>query len=673
MEEQNRQLAAILFTDIVGYTAMMQKDEQIALGVTRHFIATLKKSTETCHGRILNDYGDGSLCCFPSVTEAVKAAVQIQEQLQQEPKVPLRIGIHMGELFFEENKVMGDSVNVASRIQSLAQPNTILFSREVFDKLKNQPEYKSVSLGKFEFKNVDEPLEIFALANEGLIVPKREQLSGKLKEIKQSSVGRKLFIAAVLVLVLFVAFFVYKKIFNSSGFAGEKSIAVLPFDDSGSEKMEGYISDGITQDIINKLAKISSLKKVIGWASVRTFRKTTKTIKEIAGDLGVAAILTGTFQKEDDKIRVIAELTEAETGKRLWGEKFEYKTVDISSIQTDVAEKIANALRATMTPQEQTGLSKHNTENEEAYRYYIRGRFYWSQRTKESFDSAEANYKRAIDIDPQFALAYSGLADCYTLPERVLPTAEALPIAKAYLAKALSLDSTLAEAWTSIGFMQSHFEYDWNGGKKNLEKAIRLSPNYAPAHLYYGNILLYNNGDMERGLGEVKKALELDPLSISINWSLGNRYYGARKYDLAISQFQKTLLLSPKYNNAKEWLGLSFLRKKMYGQAIEVLNSLDSTVKDKSALFSYAYALSGDKTRAEADLKKTLANPDGVSIVWLGLIYIGLKKYDEALTQLERGYTERIINNVGLKINEDYDPIRNEPRFKALLKKLNFE
>src|SRR6476620_8419686 len=178
MQEQNRQLAAILFTDIVGYTTMMQKDEQNALAVTRHFVVVLKQSAEAYHGKILNDYGDGSLCCFPSSTEAVKAAVQVQQELQQEPKVPLHIGIHVGELFFEENKVMGDSVNVASRIQSLACANSILFSKEVFDKLKKQPECKSVSLRKFEFKNVDEPLEIFALAREGLIVPKREQLTG---------------------------------------------------------------------------------------------------------------------------------------------------------------------------------------------------------------------------------------------------------------------------------------------------------------------------------------------------------------------------------------------------------------------------------------------------------------------------------------------------------------
>src|SRR4030095_841931 len=255
MQQQNRQLAAILFTDIVGYTAMMQRDEQNAVAVTRHFISTLKRSAETFHGRILNDYGDGSLCCFPSATEAVKAAVHIQQQLQQEPKVPLRIGIHVGELFFEENKVMGDSVNVASRIQSLACSNSILFSKEVFDKLKNQPEYKSVSLGKFEFKNVDEPLEIFALACEGLIVPKREQLSGKLKEIKKRSVRRKLLVASALLILLTVAFLAYRKFLTPSGFAGEKSIAVLPFENAGKDTSEGYLTDGITQDIINRLSQ----------------------------------------------------------------------------------------------------------------------------------------------------------------------------------------------------------------------------------------------------------------------------------------------------------------------------------------------------------------------------------------------------------------------------------
>lgn len=669
MEQQNRQLAAILFTDIVGYTAMMQKDEQDALAVTRHYVATLKQATETFHGRILNDYGDGSLCCFPSATEAVKAAAQIQQQLQQEPKVPLRIGIHVGELFFEESKVMGDSVNVASRIQSLGCANSILFSKEVFDKLKNQPEYRSVSLGRFEFKNVDEPLEIFALAKDGLVVPKREQLSGKLKEIKRVSTRRKSVIAAATFLLLIAAWFVYKNFAAPTGFAGEKSIAVLPFDNPGSEKMEEYVTDGITQDIISNLSKISSLKKVIGWVSVRSFKRTTKTIKEIASELGVAATLTGTFQKQDDKIRVIAELTEAETGKRLWGEDFEYKTADISTIQNDVAAKIANALAAEVTPQEQTGLSKHHTENEEAYKDYIKGRFYWNQR---SLDTAEQLFRRAIDLDPEFALAYVGIADCYTLNQKGLPSAEALSIAKAYSSKALSLDSTLAEAWTTVGFVQSHFEYDWKGGKKILEKAIRLKPNYPPAHLYYGNVLLYN-GDIDAGLKEVKKALELDPVSPQYNWTLGNRYYSTRKYELAISQFQKTLILFPNHTNAKIWIGLSYLKKKLFSGAMDYFSKLPDTIKEKSALLSYAYALSGDEAKANSELKKTLATHSDLDPYWLALIYIAMNNHNEALNQLEKGYDRKIIYMITLKIGEDFDPIRSEPRFKALLKKLNFE
>ncbi|HEU5166003.1 MAG TPA: adenylate/guanylate cyclase domain-containing protein, partial [Chitinophagaceae bacterium] len=187
MQNQSRHLAAILFTDIVGYTAMMQQNESHAVTIMKHYTSVLQKAVLAHSGQILNDYGDGNLCSFPSATEAVKCAVELQLQLQRDPAVPLRIGLHVGELFFEEGKVMGDGVNVASRIQSLGQANTILFSGEINNKIKNHPEFKSVSLGKFEFKNVDEPVEVFALANGGFTIPKREQLSGKLKEVQKRS------------------------------------------------------------------------------------------------------------------------------------------------------------------------------------------------------------------------------------------------------------------------------------------------------------------------------------------------------------------------------------------------------------------------------------------------------------------------------------------------------
>jgi class 3 adenylate cyclase/TolB-like protein/cytochrome c-type biogenesis protein CcmH/NrfG len=673
--ESSRRLAAILFTDIVGSTAIMQKDEQIAVSVNKRYVDVLRQSVLSHGGEIVNDYGDGSLCIFSSATEALRCAMEMQKKFQEQPKVPLRIGLHVGEVFFENGKVFGDGVNVASRVQSLGIANSILFSSEICSKIKNQQEFKSVSVGRFHFKNVEEPMEVFALTNEGLTVPKKEELTGKLKEIEKKSVLRKWITAVVAILLLIGSFFIYQPFFHASGFTGEKTIAVLPFENSGEPDSEEYISDGITQDIINNLSKISSLQKVIGWFSVRSFKKTTKNLKQIADELGVAAILSGTIQKHEGKLHIIAELIEVSTNKRLWGDEFEYENKDILSIQTKVAEEIVTALKANVTPEEKKNLSKHNTENVEAYKLYRKGLYFWNKRTKESFDSAEVYYKKALDLDPEYALAYSGLADCYALNNKNLSAAEALPIAKAYLAKALALDSNLAEAWTTVGFIKSHFEYDWIGGKQILEKAIRLNPNYPTAHLYYGNIFIFN-GDAERGINEVKKALELDPLSISLNWSLGNRYYDSRKYDLAIAQFQKTLELDPNYAIAKEWIGFSFSQQKKYTQAIDIFSKLPATIPERGGLLSYAYAIAGDKARAKMELDKSLKEEVTQSpflFYCLAVAYIGLENYSEALTQLEKVYEMKGIAMTGLKVLPELDPLRNEPRFKALLKKANLE
>jgi adenylate cyclase len=573
MQEQNRQLAAILFTDIVGYTAMMQKDEENALAVTRHFIATLKQSTETFHGRILNDYGDGSLCCFPTATEAVKAAAQIQQKLQQDPKVPLRIGIHVGELFFEENKVMGDSVNVASRIQSLGQANTILFSKQVLEQLKNQPECKSVSLGKFEFKNVDDPLEIFALVRDGLIVPKREQLTGKLKEIKKRSTRKKILAAAFVLILVLAAFMVFKKYSISSGFKGEKSIAVLPFENLNKDTSEEYLTDGITQDVINKLSKISSLQKVIAWFSVRGFKKTKKTLKEIADELGVAAVLTGTIQKQAGKTHIIAELVEVGTNKRLWGDDFFYVDKDILSIQSKVSREIVTALNANISTEDRRKLAKNYTENIEAYKLYRRGRSFWDKRSRESYDSAEVNYKKAIELDPDYALAYAGLADLYTFNQRGASQVDAIPIAEKYARKALELDSTLVEAQTTLVFIQSHFYFDYDGAKIKFETIIRNNPNYSIAHLYLGNVLHFT-GDVDAGLAETKKALSLDPLSTVTNYVLGRNYYFGRRYDSAIRQLKESITLNPRFPQCYTFLGYCYSQQKLYSQALEVFSRL---------------------------------------------------------------------------------------------------
>jgi len=678
MKEQNRQLAAILFTDIVGSTAMMQRDEQTAVSVNKRYVAVMKKFVSLHGGKILNDYGDGNLCSFSSASAAVRAAIDIQLQLQMEPQVPLRIGLHVGEIFFEDGKVMGDSVNVASRVQSLGQANTILFSKEVFDKLRNQSEYKSVSPGKFEFKNVDEPMEIFALALDGLVVPKRGEMTGKLKEMQRRSTKKKLIWIAAAILTIIAFYFIYRNLYNTSEFSGDKTIAVLPFENIGKENNEAYISDGITQDIINSLSRISSLKKVVGWFSVKGFKNTTKPMNVIANELGVAAILTGTLQKLGEKTRIVVELIEVGSQKRLWGDDYEYDNKNLLSIQSKIAEQIVDALKAGITPEEKKGLSKNYTENVEAYKFYLRGRDFWNKRGPVNFDSAETNYKRAIKLDPNYALAYAGIADCYTFNQKGMSQLLAIPIARGYANQALSLDSNLSEGLTSLGFIQHNFDYDWARSKRTLEKAIYLDPNNPIAHLYYGNVLQYT-GNMEDGLKEVEKAVGLDPLAFGANWVLGRNYYFAGESDKAIEQFKKALPMAPTQLNQKTVamsLALAYIENKMYPNAKEELDKIFNPVNDDGIDYyllirSYGYALMGNKTKAQELLEKAKEQGKGkLSPYRLSEVYVALGDYKLAFDELDKAYQTRDLHMFYIKVDPGFNSIKNQPRFNDLLTKM---
>ncbi len=487
MEQSTRRLAAILFTDIVGSTSMMQKDEQVAMSVHKRYTAVLKQNVLSHGGEILNDFGDGSLCCFSSVTEALRCALGMQQQFQQEPKVPLRIGLHAREIIFEDGKVFGDGVNIASRVQSLGIANSILFSSEICSKIKNQSEFKFVSLGKFYFKNVDEPMEVFALANEGITVPHKKQIEGKLHKEKSK---RKLLIGiTALVILTVVSFFIYRYYFTNILFnEKEKSIAILPFDVTGNN--EDNLASGLVEDILVHLSKIKEFDKVISNKSSSQYRNTKKNIKEIGEELGAVFLVTGTIQQSGDKIRVSSQLIDSRSGKTIWADDYTKQNVGIFDLQTELARQIVTALKTQITPEEKIGLSKRYTDNVEAYRFYRKGRAFWDLRSKASYDSAEVYYNKAIDLDPEYALAYSGIADCYTFNQKGLSQPESIPIARDYANKALLIDSTLVEARTTIAFIQSHYDYDWEGSIVLFKKIINENPNYSIAHLYYGNVLL---------------------------------------------------------------------------------------------------------------------------------------------------------------------------------------
>jgi adenylate cyclase len=672
-----RRLAAILFTDIVGSTAVMQQDEQAALLMNKRYVAVLKQSVLSHGGEILNDYGDGSLCTFSSATEAVRCAIAIQQQLQTEPKVPLRIGLHVGEIFFEDGKVFGDGVNVASRVQSLGVANSILFSSEICSKIKNQPEFKSISIGKFEFKNVDEKMEVFALTNGGLMVPDRRRIEGKLTE-KKINLRRFLLPSAIIILGL-ISFFIYRIFYKNPGFTGkDKSIAVLPFETISSDSSDEYISDGFTIDIISKLSNISSLSLVPGWAIVKTFKDPRQNVIDIAHTLGVEAILTGTIQKQGDNIHIVTELTDVNSGKTIWSMDDYRKWGDVLKLQMEVAEKIASSLTAHLTTEDKNGISREFTKNTDAYNFYIKGRYFWDKRSVVSFDSAEANFKKATELDPNYALAWAGLGDLFIFNQKGLSQKESIPIARDYANKALSIDSTLAEPLATLGFIQSAYDYDWKKAKMTLEKALRLDPNYTYAHIYYGNLLQYTGESTEGGLKEIKKARSLDPLSVSINWVLGRNYYFAGKMDSAEEQLRRTIGISSQYPIAKAYLAYVLIYEKKFNEAIEFIKQLPvsgivTNSEYQGSLMSYAYAIAGNIPSAKEELDKWLKSKSFKGHYQTAIIYTGLKEYDLAISELNKAYDDREIVMYFLKVDPVFSSLRNEPGFHELLKKMNLE
>jgi class 3 adenylate cyclase/TolB-like protein/Tfp pilus assembly protein PilF len=675
--QQNRQLAAILFTDIVGSTAVMQQDEQAALLMNKRYVAVLKQSVESHGGEILNDYGDGSLCTFSSATQAVRCAMQIQQKLQNEPKVPLRIGLHVGEIFFEDGKVFGDGVNIASRVQSLGVANSILFSSEICSKIKNQPEFKSVSIGKFEFKNVDEKIEVFALTNEGLVVPDKRNMKGKLREKKINQ--KRFLIPSAIILLGIISFFIYRIYYKYPGFTGkDKSIAVLPFETISSDSGNEYINDGFTIDIISKLSNLSGLSMVPGWAIVKTFKDPRQNIIDIAHSLGVEAILTGTIQKRGDTFHLVTELTDVNSGKTIWNMDDYSKWGDVLKLQMEVAEKIASSLAAHLTKEDKNGINKEYTNNTDAYNYYIKGRYFWDKRSIVSFDSAEANFKKATELDPNYALAYAGLADCFIFNQKGLSQTEAIPIARDYANKALNIDSTLAEPLATLGFIQSAYDYDWKGAKITLEKALKLDPNYTYGHIYYGNLLQYTGENVERGIEEIKKARSLDPLSVSINWVLGRNYYFAGKMDSAEEQLRKTIGISSQYPFAKVTLAFVLLSKKKYNEAFDIIKQIPlggniTNAEYQGTILSYAYAISGNIEMAKKELALLLNENSFKGHYQIAKIYTALKEFDLAFSELNKAYQDREITMYFIKVDPVFSPLRSEPAFNELLKKMNLE
>src|SRR5438270_2299922 len=457
-----------------------------------------------------------------------------------------------------------------------------------------------------------------------------------------------------------------------------ESIAVLPFVNQNHDPDSEYLSDGVTESIINSLTQLPSLK-VMARSSVFRYKGKEADPMAAGKELGVRAVLTGRIMQRGDSLTISTELLDVRDNKQLWGEQYQRKVSDLLAVERDIAREITGNLRLKLSGPEQSRVVKHYTENPEAYQLYLKGRFYWNRRTEEGARKGIEYFQLAIDKDPTYALAYTGLADCYSIlgtsyNVASLSPSEAIPKAKSAATKALEMDDTLAEAHTSLAYIRLNYDWDWAGAEREFKRAIELDPNYANAHHWYSHYLMAMSRP-EESLAESKRALELDQLDLVMNIHLGWHYIYAHQYDLAIAQFRKTLEMDPNYGLTHWYLGQAYALKGMYAEAETELLKAKYLLQQNVAVeadIGYAYAASGKGGEAKKviDELKQSSKQRYISSYYLALIHTGLGEKDLAFEWLENGYKERSDLLIYLKVDPRLDSLRSDARFAELVRRV---
>ena len=450
-----------------------------------------------------------------------------------------------------------------------------------------------------------------------------------------------------------------------------KSLAVLPLNNISKNPDQEYFVDGMTDALITELSKIQALT-VISRTSVMQFKGTQKTVPEIAKELNVDAIIEGSALLINDKVRITAQLVDA-FDKNRWAESYDRNLKDVFTIHHEVAFAIAREVQKNIIPQDETPSPNQYPKNSEVYQLYLKGRYFYYLYTYDSHKKAIQYFEQVINLDPDFALGYAGLADVYGIWSALeLPREAAITKSKDYVMKALKLDESIAEAHTTLGYIKMDYDWDWQGAEKELRRAIELNPNYVFAYHILSHYLLLM-GQNDESLGVSKRALELAPLDLEINGHLGFHYYWIREYDKSIEQYTKTLEIDPNYPWTNTYLGRAYKEIGWYSKSIEKLKQALSLIgKNEAEILSYlgnVYAVSGDKEEAVEIINELLeqSKQKYVQSAYIAYIYVGLGEKDKAFEWLEKAFQERQLEPLSPLL----DPVREDPRFIDLMQRMN--
>jgi adenylate cyclase len=647
------EIGHVLFIDIVGYSRPLinQQSEQLET-LKAIVLGTEEIKKAEAEGKLLRlPTGDGGALVFRTTPEApVLCAIEISEELKKHPELHVRMGIHSGPVneisdLNEQANIAGAGINTAQRVMDCGDSGHILLSKHVADDLQHYPRWQPHlhALGECEVKHGTRVGVVNLYNNE----VGNSKLPNKFRALQQRRARTHwiAIIAALLFLSAIIASFVIVSKKSAISNVPGKSIAVLPFLNMSADKNDEYLSDGMTEELINVLAKVPGLR-VSGRTSCFAFKgKTEEDIfRKVGAQLHVNTVLEGSVRKAGDKLRVTAQLINVSDGYHLWSKDYDGDVKDILNFQSNVAEQLVQALQMKLGVEETRALAKKPTENPEAHRLYLLGRYYFVKNTPEAFAKAIDYYEQALKVDPSYALAYCGLADTYSfMGGFIIPGKDAWTKEKEMAQKALALDPDLADAHLSLGIALVG-SFDWHDGENEIKRALALNPNLAFAYDVYAWVLTLS-GRFDEAIPPEKKELELDPLNPLLSTSVGYCLYLARKYDEATAQVHKTLELDPNNAVAHSVLGWCLIGRGNAAAAIaenEKAKMLDPEPIYDGCL-GYDYAVLGDRAKAEQTAARLdeLAKQRYVSPEAHIYVYLGLGDKNKALDWLERAYDEQ--------------------------------
>ncbi|HXW36806.1 MAG TPA: adenylate/guanylate cyclase domain-containing protein [Nitrososphaerales archaeon] len=635
MSQGQRRLAAIMFTDMVGYTALGQKNESLSLAMVEEQRRVVRLVLGRHNGREVKTIGDAFLVEFQSALDAVRCAYDIQRSvrdlnlsLPDDKRVHLRIGVHLGDVVESGGDITGDAVNVASRIESIAEDGGVCLTRQVFDHVQNKFEVSLSSMGAKSLKNVSAPLEIYRME-----MPWDKQVT---------EAGSPL---------------------------DPKRIAVLPFVSMSPQPDDEYFADGLTEELITKVSMIVGLE-VIARTSVMGFKKKDKKASEIARELKVGTLLEGSVRKAGSRIRVTAQLIDANTEGHLWAENYDRELSDIFEVQSSVAEKVAESLRLKLVDKERKQIEGIRERKPEAYDEFLKGVYFARKFDEASNRKANAHFERALELDPNYAEAMGLLGGQYYYMGYVGYDAKEQTYEKGreLVKRALRLNEGIPEAHFSLALFLTYSDYDWAQAEREYRRAIELNPNYAEAHCLYADLLAYM-GRTDESTSEVEKALRLDPLSPFTHNFAGLVFYYAGRLSDALAEFQTASQMDSEIGH--DGIGIVLLLMGRYEDAVNELQKASEVGQTSSHLgdLGYAYAVSGRKEDALKAIEEIKSRPRGNASRALASIYVGLGENQIAMDWLERAYRERALNP-GFNVDPALAGLREEPRFRALAAKM---